>query len=175
VVDFINILLQAFTCANPKSAKKTEGLIVFLALLGSVRVKALRKMFVKLTPGDFRRLQTLSKPQTQIFPFHLFYALTLPHPHKLLHSENKESISGHQSELDSRSKGCAFESRLDGNRVKAMPGTNTGSFENNTGGSPIMAHQKKVSISLTFNRQLFLYKSVFAQHFFAYSFALQFC
>jgi len=34
-----------------KSAKKTDGLTVFFALLGFVHVKAARKMLVKSTPG----------------------------------------------------------------------------------------------------------------------------
>jgi hypothetical protein len=34
-LNFNNILRAAFTPADPKSAKKTEDLIVFLALLGS--------------------------------------------------------------------------------------------------------------------------------------------
>jgi len=36
---------------DPKSAKKTERLTVFFALLGSMSVKALSKMLVKLTPN----------------------------------------------------------------------------------------------------------------------------
>jgi len=45
-VDFINILFKAFTRADPK----IDGLTVFFALLGSVRVKAALEMLVKLTP-----------------------------------------------------------------------------------------------------------------------------
>ncbi len=37
--------------ADPKSAKKTDGLTVFFVLLGSALVKAASKMFVKLTPN----------------------------------------------------------------------------------------------------------------------------
>jgi len=34
--DFTNIILEAFTCEDPESKKKkTEGLTVFFALLGS--------------------------------------------------------------------------------------------------------------------------------------------
>ena len=40
----------AFMCGDPKSEKKLLNLIVFLALLGSERVKAARRMLVKLTP-----------------------------------------------------------------------------------------------------------------------------
>jgi len=36
--------------ADPKSAKKTYGLNVFFVLLGSKRVKAARRMLVKLKP-----------------------------------------------------------------------------------------------------------------------------
>jgi len=49
-VNFINVLGAAFTCADPKSAKKTYNLTVFIALLGYVQVKAARKMLVKSTP-----------------------------------------------------------------------------------------------------------------------------
>jgi hypothetical protein len=49
-VNFNNILLKAFTWADPKSAEKIEGLTVFFALLGSARFKASSKMLMKLTP-----------------------------------------------------------------------------------------------------------------------------
>ena len=48
--DFTNILRAAFTRADPKSVKKLLYLTVFLALLGSLHVKAAHKMLVKLTP-----------------------------------------------------------------------------------------------------------------------------
>jgi len=61
-VDFTNILFEAFTHADPKSAKKTDSLTCYVhlwdlldllcALMGSARVKASRKMLVKLTPDD---------------------------------------------------------------------------------------------------------------------------
>jgi len=44
-VNFSNILLEAFTCADPKRAKKSDCLF---ALLGSAQT---HKMLVKLTPG----------------------------------------------------------------------------------------------------------------------------
>jgi len=47
-VNFTNILLAAW--ANPKSAKRTHYLTVFFVFLGSVRVRAVSKMLVKLTP-----------------------------------------------------------------------------------------------------------------------------
>jgi len=50
-VNFTNILGTAFTPTDPKSAKKTDGLTVFFVLLGSVLVKAMCEMLVKLTPG----------------------------------------------------------------------------------------------------------------------------
>ena len=53
-VDSVNILCAAFTQADPKSAKKTDSLTVFFVLMGSVCVKALRKMLVKSTPGWLR-------------------------------------------------------------------------------------------------------------------------
>ena len=53
---FTNILQAAFTHADPKSAKKTNKLCSFFALLGSVAMtrkyfsaKAAHKMLVKLT------------------------------------------------------------------------------------------------------------------------------
>ncbi len=48
-VNFINILRAAYMCADPESAKKTDNLTVFFALLGSVCIKAARKMLEKLT------------------------------------------------------------------------------------------------------------------------------
>jgi hypothetical protein len=49
-VNVINILSGPFTNADTKSAKKTDGLTVFFALLGSVHVKVARRMLVKSTP-----------------------------------------------------------------------------------------------------------------------------
>jgi len=49
-VNFIKDLQAAFTCAFPKSAKKTDTFTVFLEPLGSACIKAARKMLVKLTP-----------------------------------------------------------------------------------------------------------------------------
>jgi len=51
VVDFTSILHIAFMRADPKSAKKIDGLTVFFALLGSAFVKASFKMWLKLIPG----------------------------------------------------------------------------------------------------------------------------
>ena len=53
-VNFTNVLWAAFTCADPKSAKKLLNLTVFFALLGSARVKAAHRTLVKLTPGHSR-------------------------------------------------------------------------------------------------------------------------
>ena len=50
-VNFTNALRAAFTRADPKSTKKLLNLMVFFALLGTARVKAAHRMFVKLTPG----------------------------------------------------------------------------------------------------------------------------
>jgi len=38
----------AFTCTDPKSIQKADGLTAFFALLGSARLKAARKMLMKL-------------------------------------------------------------------------------------------------------------------------------
>jgi len=49
---FINILLAAFTHADPESAKKkTVKLSAFFALLGSACAKAAHRTFMKLTQG----------------------------------------------------------------------------------------------------------------------------
>ena len=58
-VNFTNLLRAPFTCADPKSAKKTVKLSSFIALLGSARVKAARRTLVKLTTG----LQMWSHPK----------------------------------------------------------------------------------------------------------------
>ena len=51
-VNFTNVLLTAFMhAADPKSAKKTVKLGSFIALLGSLCVKAARRTLVKLIPG----------------------------------------------------------------------------------------------------------------------------
>jgi hypothetical protein len=47
-VNFINVLKKS---ADPKREKKTDNLIVFFVLLGSVRIKAALKTFLKSTPG----------------------------------------------------------------------------------------------------------------------------
>jgi len=49
-VNFTNVLQKAFKHADTKSSKKTYSFTAFLALLGSVRVKAARKLWVKSTP-----------------------------------------------------------------------------------------------------------------------------
>jgi hypothetical protein len=46
----------------PKVQKKTDSLNVFFALLGFVRVKAVRKMLVKSTPGFLPDNSLLGKP-----------------------------------------------------------------------------------------------------------------
>jgi len=50
-VDFINVLRVAIAHADCKSAKKTDNLTAFLALSGSVHVKALCRILMKLTQG----------------------------------------------------------------------------------------------------------------------------
>jgi len=50
-VNFINVLLAAFACADPESTKKTDNLTVLFGLSGSARAKAARRMLMKLTPG----------------------------------------------------------------------------------------------------------------------------
>jgi len=57
-VNFTNILRTAFTNADPKSRKKTDGLTVFFALLGSAHIKAAHKMLVKSTQGGEEEQQT---------------------------------------------------------------------------------------------------------------------
>ena len=47
-VNFTNIICTAFTCADPKSAKRQSSQSAFCAF-GTARVKAARKMLVKLT------------------------------------------------------------------------------------------------------------------------------
>jgi hypothetical protein len=49
-VHFIYILQAAFIPTDPESTKKTNNWTVFFVLLVSVRVKAARRMFMKLTP-----------------------------------------------------------------------------------------------------------------------------
>jgi len=51
-VSSINILHTAFTHADLKSTKKTDGYTVFFALLGFAHVKAAHKMLVKLKSSE---------------------------------------------------------------------------------------------------------------------------
>ncbi len=49
-VNFINILIAAFGCADPESAKKTDNLPVFLVLSGFAGIKFAHNTLMKLTP-----------------------------------------------------------------------------------------------------------------------------
>jgi len=49
--NFTNILHTAFTRPDPKSAKKTDNLTIYFALLLSAYIKSAHKMLTKLTPG----------------------------------------------------------------------------------------------------------------------------
>jgi len=51
-VNFINVLLAAFTRADPESVKFQLSHQYHFMLLGSARVKALRKTLMKLTPSQ---------------------------------------------------------------------------------------------------------------------------
>ncbi len=48
-LNFINVLLTAFTLADPKSVKKIDNLTVFFTLLGSACVKAVHRTLMKLS------------------------------------------------------------------------------------------------------------------------------
>jgi len=52
-VNFINVLTAAFTCADPKSIKKTNNLTVFFMHLRSAGAKAAHRTLMKLTPRVF--------------------------------------------------------------------------------------------------------------------------
>jgi len=49
-VNFINVLQAPFMRLDPESAKNTDGLTVFFALLGSACEKAASRKVMKLTP-----------------------------------------------------------------------------------------------------------------------------
>jgi len=51
-LNFINVLRTAFTCAAPRSIKKKVKFSIFFTLLGSTSLKAVRKMLMKLRPGE---------------------------------------------------------------------------------------------------------------------------
>jgi len=59
-------LCPAFTCPDPKSAKKTDSLTVFVALLGSESVKVAPNMFIKSTP--VANPMSWHAPHVNIFP-----------------------------------------------------------------------------------------------------------
>jgi len=48
-VNFTNLLCAAFMLVDPKGVKKTDGLTVFITLLGSTRIKAVCKSLMKLS------------------------------------------------------------------------------------------------------------------------------
>ena len=50
-VNFINLFIRNFSACRSQKRKKLLELPVFFVLLGSARIKAARKMFVKLAPG----------------------------------------------------------------------------------------------------------------------------
>ncbi len=50
VVDFTNFLHVVFTCADPKSAKDTDDLTFYFALLGPARVEAWHKHVGEIDP-----------------------------------------------------------------------------------------------------------------------------
>jgi hypothetical protein len=59
-LSFINVLRTAFTLKDPKSVKKTVKLSIFFTYLGSMSVKAVRRMLMKLSPDNllsFRQLE----------------------------------------------------------------------------------------------------------------------
>ncbi len=51
------ILRTAFMLVDPKIVKKVDNLTVLFKLSGSAGVKAVRRMMMKLTPGDPKRQQ----------------------------------------------------------------------------------------------------------------------
>jgi len=83
-VNFTNTLGAAFTSADPKSTKNTVKLSVFFVLLGSVSVKARRKMLVKSTPACYvgwersviRIRQRRTRTQTGCFALSSVAAIT---------------------------------------------------------------------------------------------------
>ena len=61
-VNFSNIFREAFTNTDPKSVKRQSSHHSLFAILGSVLVKAARKMLVKLTPGWSKFHQASQSP-----------------------------------------------------------------------------------------------------------------
>ncbi len=63
-LNFINVLLTAFTLPDPKSVKKTVKLSIFFTLWGSTSVKAVHRTLMKLTPvlqQFYRKIVTKGK------------------------------------------------------------------------------------------------------------------
>jgi len=50
-VNFFNVLCTAFVCADPKSANKTDDLIVFFCAFGIYTPESCSKTLMKLTLG----------------------------------------------------------------------------------------------------------------------------
>jgi len=83
---------------DPKSAKKTYGLTVFLGLLGSECIKAAHKMLVKLTPGGhsvnaLRNGQTGSIAKQLVFrDNYISIAMADTHLIKIMKKELKNTL-----------------------------------------------------------------------------------
>ncbi len=65
-LNFINVLCTAFTWPYPKSVKKTVKLSICFAPLGSMSVKATRKMLLKLTDDERKIFTSWIKYDQQI-------------------------------------------------------------------------------------------------------------
>jgi len=74
-VNFINILRTALALVDPESVKNTvkSSVSLFITLLGSMSVKAVRRMLMKLSPGvqtmNFTHTDTYTHPHTHIYTY----------------------------------------------------------------------------------------------------------
>ncbi len=50
-LNFINVLLPAFTLTDPKNVRTQSSRQYIFTLLGSARIKAIRRALMKLTPS----------------------------------------------------------------------------------------------------------------------------
>jgi len=144
-LNFINVLLTAFTLVDPKSVKRYWQLDWVLMLWGTMGVKVVRKHIDEIDPsflftiaahffvGKVHRPSfgdgwlTLTKRFRKKIQFERISSIDIKISlcKKILRFGRQSGLV--VSKLNSRSKGCGFESRLIQNTrwkwVKAMPGS----------------------------------------------------
>jgi len=115
-VNFANILRNAFTCIDPESAKKCSQAVNLFCAFGSVRVKALSKMLMNLTPdawwpwfGIFRWILNLNRILTKIKWILLSFFLVLFHQSHYFPILRRKVLNKNTPEIQRRSIKIDFD------------------------------------------------------------------